>query len=725
MTWLREAGVDGAFIAACFALAALGAGRLVWRGRKLDVRLLVEQFAIGFGLLGMLTVAAGALGLFHWPLMLVLIFFLITVLIYLTKLRMVSATLVPRGALEIVGVAVMLILFVTGLLAALGPELEPDALSYHLPAAVDWARTGSDPFNVHNYPTGYPLLAEANFAWLALAGRPEAARVLHWFAMLLAALATALLGARVAGRGAGILAATIFAGVPMIAWTAQTANTEGFGLLFFVLAVLRLDDHLREGKRGDLAASAIFLGLCASTKIWNLLFIPLFAAVVCAFWLRLARQKKARLSASWRYAILFGAVALAIYAPWAIRAYSRTGDPFFPVYSLGLRHYRFPLSRIFVGVRAMYGLGRGWRDLALIGWRLTFAPERFGDLAIGWLLLPLATFGLFRVRRWPLLALLTPIAGLTLLVWFFTSQQVRYLAPLFPYVAVLAAAPVVEAAKKRAWRWLPAAVALLALTGWAPLVHAQWPGAGFTPKVYGSLLAGRATRDQIRERFAYNDEWSLWRFMNSTVSCEARIFGDGAQAQWWADYRFADVNYDPYSTWLFDMRNHMDAMWPVVLPTHFILNVTWANRYGNARGQQLCQAYTNGSLVVLERRPDADDCMPPPLAPDEPFRWVEVASPRDPHGYWWIGATARLMLARGARLEIVAPFAAQGVTKLAVTIGNRPPSELEITDQRIIAFDARPDEVIELTAPRTVDPIALGYGGDPAPKSFLVRVITP
>ena len=96
MTWLREAGVDGAFIAACFALAALGAGRLVWRGRKLDVRLLVEQFAIGFGLLGMLTVAAGALGLFHWPLMLVLIFFLITVLIYLTKLRMVSATLVPR-----------------------------------------------------------------------------------------------------------------------------------------------------------------------------------------------------------------------------------------------------------------------------------------------------------------------------------------------------------------------------------------------------------------------------------------------------------------------------------------------------------------------------------------------------------------------------------------------------------------------------------------------------
>jgi hypothetical protein len=722
VTWLRESGLDGALLAAALALAALGAGAMARRGRDNDLRAILERFAVGFGLLGLITLLAGALGIFRRPLILALMVFVVG-LVHLRRNRAALTTLVPRGVFEHVAVAVTLFLFLTSFLAALGPELEPDALSYHLPAAVDWAQTGHDPYNPHNYPTGYPLLVEGIYAWLALAGRPEAARVLHCFAMLLATLATALLGARVAGRRAGVLAATILAGVPMLAWTAQTANTEGFGLLFFVLAILRLDDHLRQGKRGDLVWSAVFLGLCASTKIWNLLFVPLFAAVVFAFWLRLARQKKARLSASWRNAFLFGAAALAVYLPWAVRAYLVAGDPFFPMLVVHLRLRRSPLEHIFAGVREAYGFGRGWRDLLLIGWRLTFAPERFGNLAIGWLLLPLATFGLFRLRRRPLLALLTPIAGAALLAWFATSQQVRYLAPLFPYAAVLAAAPVLAAAEKRARRWLPLAVALLALTGWAPIVRHQWPGAGFTPKVYTTLLTGRATRDQIRERFAYNDEWSLWRFANSTLPANVKILGDGAQAHWWAKRHFADLYYDPDSFFLYFFGDRIDTLKPFTLHTHLILNAAWENRYGEGDRERWCHIYTNGLLVVLERRPNAVYCAPRALSPEEPFRWLEVASPRDPDGYWWIGARARIMLARGARLEVVAPFAVLGVTKLLAKIGEQPVLEFEIRDQQIITLDARPDEVVELIAPRTVDPTALGYGGDPAPKAFLVRVL--
>jgi len=723
VTWLRESGLDGALLAAVFALAALGAGALAWRGRDNDPRAILERFAVGFGLFGLLTLLAGALGVFRPPLIFVLLVFVIG-LIHLRKNRAALTTLVPRGAFEYVAVAIILFLFVSTFLAALGPELEPDALSYHLPAAVDWAQTGHDPYSPHNYPTGYPLLVEGVYAWLVLAGRPEAARVLHCFAMLLATLATALLGARVAGRRAGVLAATILAGVPMLAWTAQTANTEGFGLLFFVLAILRLDDHLREGKRGDLVWSAVFLGLCASTKIWNLLFVPLFAAVVFAFWLRLARQKKARLSASWRNAFLFGAAALAVYLPWAVRGFVFTGDPLYPMLvPLWSRWQRYFFDGISHYVAETYGAGHGFAHLLLVGWNLTFLPERFGHLAIGWLLLPLATFGLVRLRRRPLLALLTPIAGVALLVWFATSQQVRYLAPLFPYAAVLAAAPVLAAAEKRAWRWLPLAVALLALTGWAPIVRHQWSDAGFAPKVYTSLLTGRATRDQIRERHAYNDEWSLWRFANSALPDKAKIVGDGAQARLWAKRPFADLNYDPDSYFLYVLRDRINTPGLNTLPTHLVLNAGWENRYGDAEGERWCRIYTNGALVVLERRPNAVDCAPPALSPAEPFRWLDVASPRDPHGYWWIGARARIMLARGTRLEIIAPFSALGVTKLSAKIGEQDASEFEIRERQIIVLDARPDEIIELIAPRTVDPIALGYGGDPAPKAFLVRIL--
>ncbi len=725
MSWWTEAGVDGALLAGALALAALGAGRLVWRRRVADPRRLLEQYALGCGLLGLFTLVEGWLGLFGRPLLALLAVLLIVGAVHLVRNRRALATLAPRNAWEALAGAVIVLLAVTTLLAALGPELEPDALSYHLPAAVTWASIGHDPFTPTNYPTGYPLLAEGVYAWLALLDRVEGARVLHWLTMLAAMLATAVFGARVGGRRTGILAMVILAGVPMLAWTAQTANTEGFGLLFFVLAVLRLDDHLCNGQRNDLVWAAVFLGLCASTKIWNLLFVPLFAAVVLAFWLRLWRQRRIRLLAAWRTAALFAGVTLAAYLPWALRSeWNTPSDPFYPL----LSQLHNPDAHEFFGsistyVAEHYGLGRGLRGLLLVGWNLTFVPQRFGDLAIGWLLLPLVTFGLFRVRHYPLLRLLLPIAGIAMLVWFFTSQQVRYLAPLFPVAAVLATIPVIAAAKKRAWHWLPTLVVVLALTGWAPLVRHQWPGAGFVPKVYASLLTGHATRDQIREQFAYNDEWSLWRFVNSTLPDCAKIRGQGASSQFWARRAFIDVSYWDRAFY----RDYGYTIEPLMPPEcehwYYIAPVDSEWHITARPDEHYCRVYTNGSLVVDFGTNDPQPCLVPPLSKDEPFRWLEVAAPRDPNGYWWIGARARLMLAPGRQLEIVAPFAAQGANRLTVQVADQPPADFVIRGREVIAPVSSAGQIITLIAPVTVDPLALGYTGDPTPKSFLVRIV--
>lgn len=722
MSFLAESGIDGALIAAAFLLSCLGLGSLVYRRAALNWQTWLEQAAIGLAAFGLLTLALAQLGLFRpWALV-----FPAACLPFglrqFWRSRALLDSIRPRTAFERLALASLIWLLGFGLLAALGPEMEPDALSYHLPAAMDFARTGGDPFNPSNYPTAYPLLGEACYAWLALLGRPEAARVLHWLVALLAVLATALMGRRVAGRQGGLLAAVLLAGVPMVVWTAHTANTDCFGMLFFVLAILRLEDHLRRGFSGDALAGAWYAGMAAGVKIWNLLLLPLLAAAVLAFQLRLARQRRVSILPALAFAFLFGSVGVLVYLPWAVRAFALTGDPIYPMLtqlSAGPAgdFFRFVAER----VREGYGAGTGLTDLLLIGWRLTFNPELFGHLPIGWLLLPLLAFGLARVRRWPLLALLTPMAGVALLVWFATSQQVRYLAPLFPYAAVLSAAPVMLAAERR--RWLPALVVVLALSGWGPLALYQWPQAGFVPHVWPGLLSGETSRDQVRERYAYNDEWSLWRFANAALPDNAAVLGDGAQARLWAEREFIDLSYDPASFAPVIVRALKESG-PLRHRVGYLATTPKREAvYAALPGERGCRLYTNGHLVLRQRLAAGQECRVPPLTANEAYRWLEVASPRDGHGYWWLGERATLLARPGTRLEVIAPFVEQGVRELVICGEGAEEQRITIDDRAEFTLMSSADRPVELTAPHTVNPADLGFAGDPTPKSFLVRFL--
>lgn len=722
MSYLSEAGLLNAAAALLLLLAALGAGHLLWRRQPLRLQTLLEQCALGLGVFGLAALALAQARLFVPWLLIVVPLFAVVGLFALHKHRTALSALLPQTNFEKIVVAVVALCLGAGLLAALGPELEPDALAYHLPAAQAIAQN-SDAFDAHNYPTGYPLLVEALYAWLALPDLAEAARVLHWLTTILAVLATALLGRRIADRQTGALAAALLAGTPLIVWTSQTANTDAFGILFFTLAVLRLDDHFREGRSGDLLIAALFAGLCASVKIWNLMFVPLFAAAVFAFWLRMAKQKKASVVKALIAATTFALTAGVVYLPWALRALAHTGNPVYPMlasmFTPGEQADFF--AYIATHVREGYGLGHGFVDLLLIGWRLTFQPEHFGHLAIGWLLLPLITFGLARLRRWPLLGLLTPIAGVAFLLWFATSQQVRYLAPLFAYAAVLAAAPVTLAARQSRFRFLPALIALLALSGWAPLVAAQWPQAGFVPRVHADLLVGKATRDQIREQYAYNDEWSLWRFINTTSSTNETILGDGAQARWWARRNFVDLSYDPAS-YVPAIRDTLQNKRPLDHPASLIVtNVANEPRWRNAG--DFCLVYTNGLLVVLQRLPEGQTCEHRPLSMDEPYRWLTVAGPRDPGGWWWIGERAELLLPGPvAALELLSPFAEKGISELSVQVGDNEPFVVTVQPANAVRVETDGATIVTLRAHKTADPAAMGFAGDPAPKSFLVKI---
>ncbi|HPQ70065.1 MAG TPA: glycosyltransferase family 39 protein [bacterium] len=729
LNFWEESGLDGAALALLLMIASLGLGAALRRGDSLRDRL--EQTALGLALWALLRLALCQASMCLYDLGFraehLLTYAMAPFVVYgLWTLRHSGQALAAAGPYDrFEAFAAIVIVLLTGasFLASLGPELEPDALSYHLPVAWD-AGYLSDFINSWNYPTGYPLLAEYAFGALTEFHRTEAARVLHWLTTLLAIAATALLARRAGDRRAGWLAATILAGVPLVAWTSQTANTDGFAMLYFALAVLRLDDHLRSGARGDLLTAALFAGLCASTKLWNLMLIPLLAVVVVPFWLRVRRgQQRPGLFYSLGQAALFCLTALLVYAPWALRAWYHTGDPLYPLLSAWTADESTAAFFQYIAqrVRETYGAGFDLKAMLLLGWNLTFKPELFGHLPLGWLLLPLLTFGLVRLRHYPLLYLLTPLAAVSLAVWFVTSQQVRYLAPWLVYGAALAALPVAEAARKKAAvAWV---VVALALTGWGPLIAAQWPRAGFTPHIYWTQLTGLQTRDEIRAAHAYNDEWSLNRMVDTRARHFNFIIGDGAQAMyWWLYDGFADVNYAPhlYETILKPRReNRPLSPWEDTI----ITTTAHEAEYVAGEGRRLDRLYTNGHLVLLANRSDDEPVDIWPLTDYEPYRWLEVAGPRDAKGYWWIGERARLMLPPGERqLHFIAPFLAQGVDELRITIDDEPPVAYRLADQTDVTLNVPPGAVIEFLPNRTVDPLALGYTGDPAPKAFLVKL---
>ena len=760
MNYLAQSGLDGAAAAAWLLLAIAGPG--LWAAsREGDLRRIAPEIAaLTFWFLGFLTLMSGALSVVRDT---VLIFPAATSLLGLVglwRLRREARRLIPQDAFEWTAVGALALLLGYGFLASLGPELEPDALSYHLPAAVDWA-AGRDPYHPQNYPTGYPLLGEAAFAYLARLGRPEAARVFHFLVMMLAVAATAALGRRVADRRTGLLAAVLLAGVPLVIWTGQTANVDALGMLFVLLGLLRLDEHFSDGDARPLYSAGLFFGLAAATGLWNMLYVPLFGAAALGFWLRLARQKKATVGVGLLRVSGFFSFAVVVYGLWALRATFFVGDPLFPLLQRfgdgpGAEFFRFIAEQN----QANYGTGHSWLDLLLVGWNVTFAPERFGHLPIGWLLLPLATFGIVTARRTPLLRLTLPVGAVAGLVWFATHQEIRLLAPLLPIAAVLAAAAVVRLVHAdlrfpRLRRAAPFVVLALALSGLAPLAAASWPDAGFVTKVHWPLLTGRATRDQVRERFAYNDEWALWRFANAALPDDAKLRGEGAvQGHFWARRKFVDAGRDG-GVVSSRLREALEMQQLAEKQTGPWLSIGRPDPAADA-----CVIYTNGYFAITRekkesggaeevasprsmdgspfsmvdepskmkgdendafRRPRAEKaregfvsttCPIPPLAEAEPYRWVEVASPRDVAERWWIGAQARLLVHPNTRLEIVAPLAAQGVTELTVTAKGHEPARLSITGKQTIL---PPGTDLTFTAAQTI------MIGDTA-KSFVVRV---
>jgi hypothetical protein len=242
-------------------------------------------------------------------------------------------------------------------------------------------------------------------------------------------------------------------------------------------------------------------------------------------------------------ATLFCLVAIAVAAPWYLRAWYYTGNPLFPMFydvltGLGVDVARWDEGKEGGWQAAMerYGHGRSPIDLLLLPWRMTWHGGLYaGSLGPAWLLL-LPLIPLFWRRIGRDLRILSALALVYLALWAspYSSFQLRYLVPLVPVLGVLAAAALRHLRpllRRAGWRRAPAIVGGLVVAAMVlnlPPFFALKDAREWTPSIMrsvgpGAWLTVLGVRDADRYLVRRVRPYGAVLFMNEALPDDARV----------------------------------------------------------------------------------------------------------------------------------------------------------------------------------------------------------
>ena len=433
-------GVLPLLLLALTALAAAGTGRRLvgaLGGEYDEAEKTVAGATLGLGVLALGTFALAAAGLLASWAASALIGALL--LAGWSEVRPALASLADGGrrALERPWLCVLIGLpLLFALWACLVPPHQYDALVYHLALPQEYLRAGrlfAPPGIVYAH---FPQNGEMLFTLALDMGSDLLAQMYVWLASALTIAWLLTFGRRItsAAPWAAVLVATHTA----VLLLSSTAYVEPLVMLWMTGAILAFEASEEGRDRGPMLLSALFMGLALGTKYYAGLLAVLLV-------LRLVWRD--RLKA----AVLYAAVAGALFAPWLIKNWIFVGNPVFPfLYKI------FPATKIgwtselaagYFSVLTEYGHARGFlKDLVSLPVLLLRNPLRFGggmDVLgdYGWdLTLWLWAYGLWaawRGRERRGLALLTVLyfAG-----WFATGVVLRFLTAMAPAMALVGAA---------------------------------------------------------------------------------------------------------------------------------------------------------------------------------------------------------------------------------------------------------------------------------------------
>ena len=333
---LGGALLDLAVTAALAALAA-GVGRRLLRPFDLAALSAPERLALagmlGLGalslalaLIGMLALSTLSVGL---AIALAGVWARRDLLAWLAEARAWLRAGLPRAGWERALAWIAVILLALALVLATLPPARWDALTYHLAGPQQYVAEGRFYAAPHNHFLGFPQLVETLYAaQIALTGRLTGGGPLHFWMGALALLMTGGMAARIGGRVAGWVAASLLLGAFSI-WSELSvayADLLPMALGMGALAAAERWDATGRRDRRWLALIGALAGLamgCKYTTIW-------LAAALGALVVWLSQRDGVRTLAA--HAAIYGATAALLALPWLARNAIWYDNPVYPFF---------------------------------------------------------------------------------------------------------------------------------------------------------------------------------------------------------------------------------------------------------------------------------------------------------------------------------------------------------------------------------------------------------
>jgi len=329
-------------------LIAFAIGRKILRLLRIEGESILEStifaLGLGFGSLSLMMFFLGILKLYYtWIMYCILGVLSIFSFFEIRKINLPKfpsllskrrSTILVLFLSSILGIAAMI-----NLIGALAPPVFYDSLVFHLAVSSLYKISHGIRYLDAIFTSHFPQNMQMLYTLSLLLGTDILAKLIHWIMGIFGLLLVFAFGRKYFGYRVGLLAATIFYTIPMVAMQSRVTGVDLSLTFYELLAVFALvnwfminrrDEMPKAVKNGWLTSAAIFSGLAMGVKYTAMYSFLLFAISI---FLGSILIHKMRLRMSLKRTFLFCAVATALFSPWLIKNTVYTGNPLYPFLS--------------------------------------------------------------------------------------------------------------------------------------------------------------------------------------------------------------------------------------------------------------------------------------------------------------------------------------------------------------------------------------------------------
>ena len=419
----------------------------------------------------------------------------------------------------------ILIFFLAEVVLGLLPPTSRDELTHHLAIPKLYGRAGriiEVPIAPYAY---YPMLLDMLYTPWVYWGYDFVPKLIHClYAYLTGLLLYAYLSRRM-NEMYGLLGFFLFVSTPAVARLSHWGYID-LGLTFYAAAALLALLHWREegSRQRWLGLAALSLGFALATKPSGLLVALLVAFL---FLLLIVKRSRKGWADTYKDIMVFGLGMLVPFAPWLVKNWLQTGNPFYPLLGTWFATQSPVLSEVAsfgaIGIFAKRELlyGESPWEIAALPLRLFLFGQDDHPKFFDGVLTPVLILFLpwaFKGKWLDDKKLLASFALLFLLyALFLVELRIRYILPIVPPLVILAVYGVFNV-YIRIKRPVYLAGVLLIFALWHSIYLVTYIRA---PAPF-NYLAGRESREAYLARML--PEYAAVQFVNHNTEAAAKIY---------------------------------------------------------------------------------------------------------------------------------------------------------------------------------------------------------